>query len=61
MHKAKYSERLTDYVLWRTWREEVSETSLRRNLGKKLPSATATSASGESSATAKGHPSSAAA
>ena len=32
MDKAMYSERPTDYVLWRTWREEVSETSLRRNL-----------------------------
>ena len=76
MHKAKYSERLTDYVLWRTWREEVSETSLRRNLknlalwgenlcasheGKKLPAAAATSAARKSSASAEGHPSASAA
>ncbi len=26
MNKAKYSERLTDYVLWRTWREEVKRS-----------------------------------
>ena len=32
MDKAKYSERPTDIVLTGTFREEVSETSLRRKL-----------------------------
>lgn len=34
MNKAKYSERPTDIVLTGTLREEVSETSLRRDSDK---------------------------
>ena len=76
MDKAQHNERPTDIVLTGTWREEVSETSLRRNLknlalwgenlcasheGKKLPASAASPAATKSSAAAEGHPSASAA